>query len=421
MGATQQSGKVAGGEKTPRFMRFRGACLWLAVSFLLLPISSEAQHQALSLPTEFHFDGTSYITLANSPALAPTSQITIAAWIKPDFSVSNVTDTILDKRDGCGFNRSYQLGVIKTLQNYTPGTIFFAASNANTDDLFSSVPVPNDGKFHHVAGTYDGSSVKVFLDGVLVGQGTHTGQISTTSDPPVIGIQAGCGDLTYADIGPIKLFDHALPDGQIMSDGTGEFAALIGGNNFVGDQNVTGAVNAISFTGNGSGLSNITAANISPGTAAISISGTAASAATAITATNADNASGLAGVSAANYARRDIANTFTGNQNVVGSVSASGNLTIGSGTPIVKHNSSLIQNVAFNTKLGPTTCLVWLSSASAADGDTIITTLSGSLMSANIVHAAYVLNNIVQVRICNPTGAPTQIGSGSVRVDVWKH
>ena len=381
-----------------------------------------AQQQTLTLPSLFHFDGTQYVTLANSPALAPPSQVTISAWIKPDFSVTNVVDTILDKRDGCGFNRSYQLGLMKTYQSYTPGTIFFAASNANTDDLFSTVPVPNDGQFHHVAGTYDGTTTKVFLDGVLVGQGAHAGPISTTTSPAVIGVQAGCGDPTYADIGQVKIVNYAVPDNQIMSEIAG-FAMLKGGNTFVGNQNVTGVVSAASFVGDGSGLSNLNPSTIASGTAPINISGTAASA------INAGNSANLAGITASNYARLDLTNSFQANQSIAGSLSATGSIssggtmTIGGGTPIANHNSTLSSNIAFNTKLSPTTCIVWKSPAAAADGDIVIASLSNSLMTSNIVYSAFVnaASANVLVRICNPTGAPATIGSGNIRIDVWKH
>jgi Concanavalin A-like lectin/glucanases superfamily len=414
---------------SPRIARTSFAiALWM----LLMPISQlEAQRQALSLPTLFHFDGSSYMTLADSPALAPTSQITIAAWIKPDFSVSNVVDTILDKRDGCGFNRSYQLGIIKTYQNYTPGTIFFAASNANTDDLISTVPVPNDGRFHHVAGTYDGAHVKVFLDGVLVGQGTHTGPISTTSDPAVIGIQAGCGDLTYADIGPVKIFDHALPDDQIMADGTGGFALLNGGNSFVGNQNVAGVITASSFSGDGSGLSNISASNISSGTASIDISGIAASAVTASSALNAVNSSNLAGVAASNYARRDVTNTFQANQSIMGSLvatgdfSSGGSASIGSGTPILRHLSATFDpSLAL---LKPSKCTsTQVSLADTDDGDTVSLGVPNSRMGGGgeLLYTAWASSaGTVTIRVCNldPNLKQTSAGTGSIRVDIWKH
>jgi len=105
-----------------------------------------------------------------------------------------------------------------------------------------------------------------------------------------------------------------------------------------------------------------------------------------------------------------------------GSLVTAGPVTIGGGTAITEHISLLFQNVAFNTKLSPGTCTVWSGTiSSAADGDTVAAGLSSSLMSANIVFSAWATNGGIQVRICNPTGAPTTLGAGNIRIDVWKH
>jgi hypothetical protein len=406
------------------------AIIWFVLGLFAIAVPElQAQQQAVTLPTLFHFDGSNYITLADSAVLAPHSQVTITPWVKPDFSVTNVVDTILDKRDGCGFNRSYQLGIIKTFQSLTPGTIFFAASNANTDDLFSTMPVPNDGKFHHVAGTYDGAAVKVFLDGVLVGQGNHTGPISSTSDPAVIGVQAGCGDPTYADIGPIKIFDYALPSDQIMTDGTAGFALLSGGNNFAGNQNVTGVVTASSFTGNGSALSNIDPSKISSGTAGINITGTAASALSASSALSAADSSSLGGVSASNFARRDQSNTFQVDQSIKANLTASGNFSvggsaaIGGGTPIIQHLSKTF-TLAVPT-ISPKNCAPNQSVAftGASDGDSLALGVTNVLTSSGaLTYFGWVSDsNKITFSICNPHGPSNVALSGTIRVDLWKH
>lgn len=104
------------------------------------------------------------------------------------------------------------------------------------------------------------------------------------------------------------------------------------------------------------------------------------------------------------------------------SVSPQGGITIGGGNPIVRHTSTLFQNVAFNSKMSPATCTVWSGPmANLFDGDSVVVTLGSSLMTANIVYSAWATNGAVQVRICNPTGAPTTVGAGNIRVDVWRH
>jgi hypothetical protein len=111
-----------------------------------------------------------------------------------------------------------------------------------------------------------------------------------------------------------------------------------------------------------------------------------------------------------------------GSLNTSGNLVTAGSTTIGSGTPITKHLSALFSNVAFNVKLSPSTCTIWPATVSgASDGDTVAAGMGSSLMSANIVYSAWATNGGVQVRICNPTGAPTTVGAGNIRVDVWKH
>jgi hypothetical protein len=96
-----------------------------------------------------------------------------------------------------------------------------------------------------------------------------------------------------------------------------------------GSINSSATATAAGFSGNGSGLTSLNPANLSAGTAAINISGNAATATTAGTATSATTASNalyLGGVAAGKYARLDIGNSFTGTQTV-----ASGDVSVSSG------------------------------------------------------------------------------------------
>jgi len=85
------------------------------------------------------------------------------------------------------------------------------------------------------------------------------------------------------------------------------------------------------FSGNGSGLTNVTAATVSFNYAGSSSQGGAATSAlsadAATTAATATNALSLGGVAAANYARRDVANTFNGDQTINGGIQAGPGLT----------------------------------------------------------------------------------------------
>ena len=105
-----------------------------------------------------------------------------------------------------------------------------------------------------------------------------------------------------------------------------------------------------------------------------------------------------------------------------GDVVANGSVTIGGGTAIKEHLSILFSNVAAIGKMSPGSCTVQsYVFPGASDGDSVEVGMSSSIMSANIVFSAWAGNGTVNVRICNPTGAPTTVGSGNIRVDIWKH
>lgn len=174
----------------------------------------------------FSFDGSAgaYIDLPNSPSLFPASgQITIAAWIKPDFSAFNLWDTILTKRDGCSSSGvAYQLAVNKGDGNDVYGAVVLALSRADggidrANAGAGAVTVPDDGQFHHVAGTFDGSMMKVYLDGQLVGQLARSEPLlGTTTTAPQIGHHGGCAtQRADAVIDEIEFYNQALTGKRI--------------------------------------------------------------------------------------------------------------------------------------------------------------------------------------------------------------
>ena len=171
----------------------------------------------------FSGDANSFITVPNSPNMLPASnQLTIDAWVKPNFSVANQWDNILAKRDGCGApGNSYNFGINKGDSSDVFGAIAFAMSSPAggiTRATSGSTTVPNDGMFHHVAATYDGSNMKVYLDGQLVGQAARSGPIVGTASAPVISHHGGsCPQRAAAVIDEIEFHDRALLPAEILA------------------------------------------------------------------------------------------------------------------------------------------------------------------------------------------------------------
>lgn len=213
------------------------------------------------------------------------------------------------------------------------------------------------------------------------------------------------------------------------------------------------------LVGDGSAITNLTAANISSGTAGINITGNAAtatsanglnctgcvgntqlginyagsasqagpatSALSANVAAQATNSLLLGGIVAANFARLDVGNAFTGNQSIDGNLAVAGTVALGSGgTPILKH-LSLSFNPTFPALKAQACSSANFTFTGASDGDTIALGVPTSRMTGGgtMNYFAWVsATNTITIRGCNiDLAKQTTPGSGAIRVDVWQH
>jgi hypothetical protein len=204
-----------------------------------------------------------------------------------------------------------------------------------------------------------------------------------------------------------------------------------------GNIKASGGVAAASFSGDGSGLTNVsastgtTASNLNcigcVGTAQLSMSyaGSSSPGGAATSALSASNAAALGGIGPGGYARLDRGNNFNGNQAVSGSLSESGSLTVGSGTPILKHLSIQV-NPSFPALKSGACASANFSLTGASDGDTTALGVPNARMTGggNLIYTAWIsAANTVTVQACNVNASTPQktAGTGSIRVDLWKH
>lgn len=213
------------------------------------------------------------------------------------------------------------------------------------------------------------------------------------------------------------------------------------------------------LVGDGSAITNLTAASISSGTAGINITGNAATATSASglictacvgntqlgvnyagsasqggpatsallagLATQATNSLSLGGISATSFARLDIGNAFTGNQSVAGNLAIAGTVALGGGTPILEH-LSLTVSPTFPALKAQACSNANFTFTGASDGDTIALGVPNSRMTGGgtLNYFAWVAAaNTITIRACNidSSAKQTTAGSGAIRVDVWKH
>src|SRR5262249_7873765 len=70
----------------------------------------------------------------------------------------------------------------------------------------------------HLAETYDGSSLKLYVNGVLVSSRALTGSITTSGSPLRIGGNSVWGEYFNGLIDEVRVYNRALSQGEVQAD-----------------------------------------------------------------------------------------------------------------------------------------------------------------------------------------------------------
>ena len=169
----------------------------------------------------FSFDGSSgFVSVPDSPSLDITDAITIDAWINPATPGNSLGLVfVMLKGDGCcGDTQSYGFlwGTESMLQS-----IILRLGNATTNvEVRSNAVIPLN-EFTHVAGTYDGTTMRLYVNGVLDSSATTTlGPLQITSTPLIIGSSQRNGvEQTFFQglVDEVEIFNRALSADEILA------------------------------------------------------------------------------------------------------------------------------------------------------------------------------------------------------------
>ena len=132
-----------------------------------------------SLAAALNFDGIDdYVSISSNASLSMTSAITIEAWVKTNGSPTGEQYIITKSND------SYFVG-LNVAGNV--GRASFYINGVSTGWLYSNSTSINDNNWHHIASTYDGSVIKIYIDGILDNSVIASGNIVTGGSDVVIG------------------------------------------------------------------------------------------------------------------------------------------------------------------------------------------------------------------------------------------
>lgn len=170
----------------------------------------------------FNFDGVDQVAhVANAPALNPTNALTLEAWIYINAYSANDGVALFGK-DGVYSERQYMVGIAdisRSGKTNTPNTWVARAHMGVPTEFryFDGTTVLEQEKWYHLAMTYDGAELRLYVNGVLDRSEPLTGPIITTGQPLVIGGSVpGPWDFN-GRVDELSLYHRALSTSEISA------------------------------------------------------------------------------------------------------------------------------------------------------------------------------------------------------------
>lgn len=197
---------------------------FLVIVFSLLILFSGNSYSQYYYNKAASFSGTnSYIAIPDNAELNPTTNITIEAWVYP--KVNTGCNCIVGKK----WPNSYWFGL-----NCGGGALRFYPDGGHQFNGNATIPL---NKWTHVAATYDGSTTKLYVNGVLDAS-TNSGSfpLKNTTDSLCIGADARNSYLWNGYIDNVRIWNVARTATQIqnsmyitlqMNKPTGNYAGLV--------------------------------------------------------------------------------------------------------------------------------------------------------------------------------------------------
>ena len=157
------------------------------------------------------FDGVDDgIDCGNSNNLDITSKITISAWINPTTAITSQNFPMFIAKD---LNVAYML-----YGNSSTGAFRLRIGTNTAANVVDSVTTLSTGVWAHIVGTYDGTNMKLYINGSLDITKSRVGTIPTSTNSLRIA-EANINNNEYeGNIASVKIYNKALTSAEVTQN-----------------------------------------------------------------------------------------------------------------------------------------------------------------------------------------------------------
>ena len=188
----------SGGDSTANSATLGGSPTWLSTS------AAKIGHAL-----QFAGGSSQYVQVPNASDLQITGQITLACWAKANSNANwSVTDTFISK------NNSYSLGPASTSSKDVRMRVYVSSNwRTATTSLGTGF---DTSQWHYYVGTYDGSNIRIYVDGVLKATTARTGSITSNTNTVYFGRSPSTTYLT-GSLDEVRIYSTALGSTDIAN------------------------------------------------------------------------------------------------------------------------------------------------------------------------------------------------------------
>jgi predicted outer membrane protein len=175
------------------------------------------------------------VNFPQSANTKPSAEMTLEAWIRPSNVLNSNAQTIVSTKEGGGY-ALYLTGLSTDVCTPLQICFVFQSGGSYQSVALGKSTVLSNGTWAHLAATYDGSAIKLYVDGVERASTVYSGTIThnDTNAPFCIGNEStanpGCSGTVFAgDIDEVKLFSRGLTADEVSAEYTAGNAGVPSG------------------------------------------------------------------------------------------------------------------------------------------------------------------------------------------------
>lgn len=187
---------------TPSLADSAGSSAGTSTGRITLGVSGAPHGEA---NTSASFDGVDDAVVVPDAATLRPATVSVEAWVRPTAAIPDFA-SVATKTTGATRSDGYGMFALNG------GMAFWVNNGANR----ASTPALPAGAWSHVVGTYDGSMVRVYLNGALVQSFAHSASVTHSSSPLLIGSAAGAGGFHWSGgLDEVAVYGRALTAAEV--------------------------------------------------------------------------------------------------------------------------------------------------------------------------------------------------------------